>query len=167
MAGQAPWSEEIARAIVRRNAGRPGATLPILHALQEKFGYVDAAAVPLIADALNLSRAEVHGIISFYHDFRPAPAGRRIIRICRAEACQANGCEDLVDQLRARRGLSPDMAPTERLTIETVYCLGNCALGPSAMVDGELVGRLDADRLAALCDGAPVEEAQLAAGETT
>jgi formate dehydrogenase subunit gamma len=163
MAAQAPWSEEIAIAIVNRHAGRPGATLPILHALQDEFGYVDAAAVPLIADALNISRAEVHGIVSFYPEFRQAPAGRRVIRICRAEACQANGCEQLVDAVRARSGVSPDGPSSDRLTVESVYCLGNCALGPSALVDGELVGRLDADRLSALCDGAPVEAAQVAA----
>ena len=170
MTDQSVWNETRARAIVARLASLDGATLPILHALQEEFGYVDAAAAPLIADALNLSRAEVHGAISFYHDFRAAPAGKRVIKICRAEACQANGCEDLVDELRARRGLVVDAHGQDahghdsRLTVETVYCLGNCALGPNALVDGELVARLDADRLSALCDGGAVEDAQTAAG---
>lgn len=163
MSGRA-WDEAKAREIIAGLAALEGATLPILHALQDAFGYVDASAVPAIADALNLSRAEVHGTISFYHDFRARPAGRRVVKICRAEACQANGCEELVAELRARHGLDADAQNDERLTIETVYCLGNCALGPSALVDGELVGRLDADRLAALCDGGPVEQAQVAAG---
>ena len=161
------WNDETARAIIAQLNHLDGATLPILHALQNEFGYVDAAAVPLIAAALNVSRAEVHGAITFYHDFRAAPAGRRVIKICRAEACQANGCEEMLGELRDRSGCSPDVAQRdEKLTIETVYCLGNCALGPSALVDGEIVGRLDASRLAALCNGAPVEEAQIGARET-
>ena len=147
MSAAGRWNDDIARAIIARLAPLEGATLPILHALQDEFGYVDPQAVPLIADALNISRAEVHGTISFYHDLRSAPAGRRVVKICRAEACQANGCEDLIDEVRARSGLSPDGAQSEALTIETVYCLGNCALGPSALVDGELVGYVDVRRL--------------------
>jgi len=166
MTTAAGWNEDVARAVVARLAPLDGATLPILHALQEEFGYIDPAATALIADALNMSRAEVHGAITFYHDFRAAPAGKRVIKICRAEACQANGVEQLVEELRSRSGLTPDAAGDARLTIETVYCLGNCALGPSALVDGELVGRLDADRLAALCSGGSTEDAQIAAGET-
>ena len=162
MAGTAVWNEAAAQAIIARMSALDGAVLPILHALQHEFGFVDASAVPMIADALNLSRAEIHGAISFYHDFRSAPAGRRVVKICRAEACQANGCEELVDELRAR-GIVPD-ASTEALTVETVYCLGNCAVGPNALVDGELVARLDADRLVSLCEGASVETAQIAAG---
>lgn len=147
------WDEDKAREIVDRLRALDGAALPILHALQDEFGYVDASAVGLIADALNLSRAEVHGTIGFYHDFRDRPAGRRVVKICRAEACQANGCEELVAELRARHGVDADRQDDERLTIETVYCLGNCALGPNALVDGELVARLDADRLSELCVG--------------
>ena len=158
------WDEGRARAIIDRFASLDGAILPILHALQDEFGYIDPAAVALIAHALNLSKAEVFGVISFYHDFRPAAAGRRVIKICRAEACQANGCEQVLAELAARRGVTPDETSNERLTVETVYCLGNCALGPNALVDGELVARLDVERLASLCDGATIEEAQIAAG---
>ena len=158
------WDEGRAREIIAALAARDGAMLPILHALQDEFGHVAPAAAPLIADALNLSQAEVHGTISFYHDFRAHPAGRRVVKICRAEACQANGCEELIDELRARSGVTPD-TDDERLTVETVYCLGNCALGPNALVDGELVARLDADRLVALCEGAPVEAAQVEAAQ--
>jgi formate dehydrogenase subunit gamma len=147
MAAAAGWNEDVAREIVTQLSGLEGATLPILHALQNEFGYIDPAAVPLIADALNISRAEVHGTISFYHDFRHAPAGRRVIKICRAEACQANGCEDILDEVCSRAGLSPDLPGNDRLTIETVYCL-------------------DADRLIGLCANGSVEDAQTAAGET-
>lgn len=159
------WDEGTARDIIGQLAPLEGAMLPILHALQDAFGCVHPAAVPLIADALNLSRAEVHGVIAFYHDFRTAPAGRRIVKICRAEACQANGVEALLAELRARRGLAPDGPSDDKLTFETVYCLGNCALGPNALVDGEIVARLDAERLAELCDGGSTGDAQVVAGE--
>ena len=149
-----PWNKAAAHAIVTRLSGLEGATLPILHALQEEFGYIDPAAVPLIADALNLSRAEIHGAITFYHDFRDKPAGRRIIKLCRAEACQSVGSDALVDHLHTRHGMTMDTTSTDgALSVETVYCLGNCALGPSALVDGELVGRLDEERLSDLCMG--------------
>jgi formate dehydrogenase subunit gamma len=144
------WDRDEARAIVAGLAHLEGATLPMLHALQEAFGHVDAQAVPLIAEALNLSRAEVHGTISFYHDFRGAPPPARVVKLCRAEACQALGCEALVEGLAREHGIAVDAA-TESLAVETVYCLGNCALGPAALVDGELIGRLDAGRLAEIC----------------
>lgn len=160
------WNEDAAREIVERLAPMDGAALPILHALQDEFGYIDDAAIPLIADALNLSRAEIHGTLRFYHDFRASPAGRRVIKVCRAEACQANGCEDMLADLRARHGIEPDSTdPSGEWTIETVYCLGNCALGPTALIDGELVARLDADRLAALCGGCSIDAARTGAGE--
>ena len=120
------------------------ALLPILHALQDAFGYIDRAAVPLIAEALNISKAEVHGVVTFYHDFRDAPAGRHVLKICRAESCQAMGVERVVEHLASRHGLRPGATgPDARLTIENVYCLGNCALSPSALFDGEPIGRLD------------------------
>lgn len=161
MARYAAWDIEAARTLIASMSRLDGAAMPILHALQNEFGYVDREAVPLIADALNLSRAEVHGTVTFYHDFRERPAGHRVIKLCRAEACQAVGCEGLVDHLTRRHGIAVDATtPDGALTIETVYCLGNCALGPAALVDGELVGRLDADSLSALCGGAAVDAAQ-------
>ena len=141
----APTAEHIA-AIVDEHLGLEGPLLPILHALQEAFGYVPQEAVPLIAEALNLSRAEVHGVVTFYHDFRAAPAGRHVLRLCRAEACQSMGGEALVGA-RAERGSGVDWHGTTAdgaVTLEPVYCLGLCACGPSAMVDGRLFGRLDA-----------------------
>ncbi len=129
----------------------PGALLPILHAVQEAFGYVDDAAVPIIARELNLSRAEVHGVVTFYHDFRRRAAGRHVLRLCRAESCQAMGCERLADDLRSQLGIDfGDTTSDGKVTLEAVYCLGNCALSPAAVLDGELHGRLDERKLAAL-----------------
>ncbi|MDR6873591.1 formate dehydrogenase subunit gamma [Bosea sp. BE125] len=152
MAGYPAWDQDSARSIIAGLAHLEGATLPILHALQEEFGHVDPQAVPLIAEALNLSRAEIHGAISFYHDFRTAPPPRRVIKLCRAEACQALGCEALVAELARDHGIAVDDHEAKAdVAVETVYCLGNCALGPAALVDGELIGRVDAGRLAELC----------------
>ncbi|CAH1659640.1 NAD-dependent formate dehydrogenase gamma subunit [Hyphomicrobiales bacterium] len=151
MAGYSVWDEESARSIIAGLAHLEGATLPMLHALQDEFGYVDPQAVPLIAEALNLSRAEVHGAISFYHDFKTTPQPARTIKLCRAEACQALGCEKVVDELAREHGIALDRHHSGEAAIETVYCLGNCALGPSALVDGELIGRVDAARIAGLC----------------
>jgi formate dehydrogenase subunit gamma len=152
MTGYRPWDQDTARSIVAGLVHLEGAALPILHALQDEFGHVDPQAVPLLADALNLSRAEVHGTISFYHDFRTAPPPRRVVKLCRAEACQALGCEALVSGLARDHDIAvDDHSGAGELAVETVYCLGNCALGPSALVDGELIGRVDGDRLAALC----------------
>ena len=150
----ADWDEAAAREIVARWSGREGPLLPVLHAVQAQFGYIPVPAIALVAEGLNLSRAEVLGVVSFYHDFRTDPPARRVVRLCRAEACQAAGCEELVAALAREHGVAVD-APGAALAVETVYCLGNCALGPSAMVGGELVGRLDAAGLAALCGLAP------------
>lgn len=144
------WDPAVARDIIEARRRLDGATLPILHALQERFGYVDPAADALIAEALNLSLAEIRGVVSFYHDFRRSPPGRRVIRLCRAEACQAVGCEDLVAHAQAQ-GLAIDATSADgAVTFETVYCLGNCALGPAALVDGALIGRLTPAKLDAL-----------------
>jgi formate dehydrogenase subunit gamma len=152
MAEYPAWNQASARSIITDLAHLEGATLPILHALQEEFGHVDAQVVPLIADPLNLSRAEVHGTISFYHDFRTAPPPGRVIKLCRAEASQALGCEALVEDLAHDHGIAvDDPSSAAGIAVETVYCLGNCALGPSALVDGELIGRVDSARLGELC----------------
>ncbi|SEP06621.1 formate dehydrogenase gamma subunit [Methylobacterium sp. ap11] len=149
MPGYAPWDADRATGIIAEHAHREGATLPILHALQETFGYVDGAAVPLIAEALNLSRAEVHGCITFYHDFRSAPAGRHTVKLCRAEACQAMGADALHDDILRRYDVAWHGTTRDgQVTVEPVFCLGLCACGPAALVDGEPVGRLDLDALA-------------------
>jgi formate dehydrogenase subunit gamma len=125
--------------------------LPILHDLQEQFGYIDDRAIPLLADALNISRAETLGVISFYHDFRRSPVDGRVLKLCRAESCQAMGCEELVAHLEARHGITADGEDDRaELHVESVYCLGNCALSPAALLDGEPIGRLDRDRIDAI-----------------
>ncbi len=117
--------------------------LPILHDLQAVFGCVPPAAVRLLADALNLTRAEVHGVVSFYHDFREQPAGRHVLKLCRAEACQSMDGERLARAFLDRLGIEwGDTTPDGRLTVEATYCLGLCACAPSAMLDGEPIARL-------------------------
>jgi formate dehydrogenase subunit gamma len=145
------WDEAAVRQTAEDLKGLDGALLPILHALCERFGYVDERAIPVVAEVLNLSRADVHGVVSFYHDFRRSPAGRHVIKICRAEACQAMGSDRLVGQLEKALGIAcGETTPDGRVTLEAVYCLGNCALSPSALIDGRIYGRLDAGRTVAL-----------------
>jgi len=149
------WDADRASARINELQHMAGALLPILHALQEEFGYIDDAAVPLIADALNISRAEVHGVISFYHDFRKAPSGRHVLRVCRAEACQSMGCEALVRHLENRLGIQLGETTADRsLTVEQVFCLGNCALSPAVMLDGEPYGRVSPEVADFLVDDA-------------
>jgi formate dehydrogenase subunit gamma len=140
------WDPRLLEAILADHAGRRGSLLPILHEVQDSFGHVPADAVPLIAEALNLSRAEVHGTISFYHDFRSEPAAKPVIKLCRAEACQARGVEQL----------APLFETDGRVEVETVYCLGLCASGPSAMVGHEVFARLDEESAKRLIDRAAV-----------
>lgn len=122
-----------------------GPLLPILHAVNDQCGFVDERALPIIADVLNLTRAEVQGVVSFYHDFRRAPAGRHVVKVCRAEACQAMGAENLIAGLEKSFGVKlGETSKDGRVTLEAVYCLGNCALPPAALIDGKLYGRLDA-----------------------
>lgn len=135
------------REIAEAHLAMEGPLLPILHAVQAEFGLVPPAAVPVLADVLNISRAEVHGVVSFYHDFREVPAGRHVVRLCRAEACQAMGGDSLADHARARLGLDwHGTTPDGRVTLEPVFCLGLCACAPAAQVDGRVVGRMDAAR---------------------
>lgn len=145
------WDPETARGIIESLKNLEGPLLPILHALNERFGHVSEAAVKLVADILNLTRAEVHGVVSFYHDFRRDPAGRHVIKVCRAEACQSMGCEDLVARLERALGIHiSDTTHDRRVTLEEVYCLGNCALSPAVMIDGELHGRATEEKVLAL-----------------
>ena len=151
----ATWNKQRAEEIIAAHRAMPGATLPVLHALQEAFGFIPPETVPMVAAALNLSRAEVHGVVSFYHDFRSEPPGRRVLKLCRAEACQAMAGDALA--ARARQKLQLDWGETSadgKVTLEPVFCLGLCACAPAAMLDGRVVGRLDAARLDALLDQA-------------
>jgi len=150
-APSAGFSPDQVRELAERMKQMDGPLLPILHAVNEQFGYVDERALPIIADVLNLTRAEVQGVVSFYHDFRRAPAGRHTIKICRAEACQAMGAERLIAELEAAFGISlGETSADGRITFEPVYCLGNCALSPAALIDGRLHGRLNAAATVAL-----------------
>ncbi|WP_420565885.1 NAD(P)H-dependent oxidoreductase subunit E [Thalassobaculum sp.] len=136
-----------ATAICARHDNDPAALLEILHDLQEATGFVPEATLPAIASALNLSRAEVYGVVSFYHDYRRAPAGPVFVKLCRAEACQSMGALALIEAVCAARGITLGGTSDDGVTIEPVYCLGNCALAPAAMVNGRLVGRVDTARL--------------------
>jgi formate dehydrogenase subunit gamma len=145
------WSAERTAQIISEHRGLEGPLLPILHAIQHAFGRVPEDAVPIIAEALNLSRAEVHGVVTFYHDFKSEPRGRHVLKLCRAEACQAAGGDALAARAEATLGVSfGDTTPDRRVTLEPVYCLGLCATAPSAMLDDRVVGRLDETRLDAL-----------------
>lgn len=125
-----------------------GPLLPILHDIQAEFGYVPESAKQIIAKALNLSRADVHGVVTFYHDFRDHPSGRHVLKLCRAEACQSMGCEPLADKIKAKLGIDwHETTPDGAVTLEPVFCLGLCASAPAAMLDGALYGRLDEDCL--------------------
>jgi formate dehydrogenase subunit gamma len=146
-----PWSAERTAQIIAEHRGLEGPLLPILHALQETFGYIDQAAEPMLAEALNISRAEVHGVFTFYHDFRSEPAGRHVLKLCRAEACQAAGGDALAARAQRRLGVAfGDTTADGRVTLEPIYCLGLCSISPSAMIDGRIVGRLDKKKLDAI-----------------
>lgn len=138
--------------VQREGAGRDR-LLPLLHAAQDEIGYIDDALVPAIAAALNLSRADVHGVLTFYHDYRRRPAGRHVVKLCRAESCQSRGGAAIEAAAAERLGVA--MGETRRdgqVTLESVYCLGLCAIGPNALVDGRPVARIDGaalDRIAA------------------
>lgn len=145
------WSPERATEVVQAHAGGRGPLMPVLHALQDEFGYIDPAAVPLVAQLLNLSRADVHGVVTFYRDFRSTPPAPVHVQVCRAEACQSVGAHRLADH--ACRTLGTEFGSTTEdgtVALDQVFCLGNCALGPSAVVNGRLYGRVDPARLDAL-----------------
>ncbi len=146
-----PASTEIASrtaAVINEFKALDGPLLPILHGIQEEFGYVPGESLPVIASALNISNAEVHGVVTFYHDYRRHPAGRHVLKVCRAEACQSMGGDALAAKLQQLLGIGfHETARDGSVTLEPVYCLGLCACAPSAMLDGEVIGRLDADKI--------------------
>lgn len=140
--------EEFIGAWTARHGKSRDRLLPLLHAIQEEAGYVDDAIVPAIAQALNLSRADVHGVITFYHDFRRAAHGRHVVKLCRAESCQARGGAAIEEAAARRLGVPMgEMRADGQLSLEPVYCLGLCAIGPNALVDGRPVARVDAAAL--------------------
>jgi formate dehydrogenase subunit gamma len=140
------WDRTAILAIASRQSAKPGALMLVLREIQDRFGFIPPDCVPTIAQALNLSRAEVHGVISFYHDFRAKPAGRHLLRVCRAESCQAMGAVELLSHIKKRTGIGlGETSEDGTFTLEPVYCLGNCACSPAIVIDGELHGRVTAD----------------------
>jgi len=142
-----PWDADTARDIIEKLKSMPGALLPILNRLQDEFGYIAKETIPILAEELNVSLAEVQGTISFYHGYRDKAPGEHIIRICRAESCQANNSKDLIEHTKDKLGI--DFAETSsdnKYTLEPVYCLGNCACGPSIEIDKKLYGRMTPDK---------------------
>lgn len=157
MTGQydCPPEERDARvhAVIDRHASRKGALLPILHDLMTEFGHIDDVVVPLVAERLNLSRADVHGVVTFYHDFRRKAPGRHIVKLCRAEACQSMGADALVAQAEARLGTKLHGTTADgRVTLDPIFCLGLCSAAPGALIDGRPVARLTPARLQRLLD---------------
>jgi formate dehydrogenase subunit gamma len=141
-------STDVIDQAIAENRHLPGALLPILHAIQDRLGFLPSGAAGRIAEDLNLSHADVHGVISFYHDFRSAPPGRHVMKLCRAEACQSMGSQALEARLKARLGIDFGQTTSDgAITLEPVYCLGNCALSPAVMIDGQLKGRVTPERL--------------------
>lgn len=135
-------------AIIHELKHLEGPLLPILHGIQEEFGYVPQDALPIIAEALNISRAEVHGVVTFYHDYRSQPAGRHVLKVCQAEACQSMGSDAIAAKLKSLLGIGfHETTRDGSVTLEPVYCLGLCACSPSAMLDDEVIGRLDDEKL--------------------
>ncbi|MFF3612891.1 NAD(P)H-dependent oxidoreductase subunit E [Streptomyces sp. NPDC002580] len=145
--------ESVVRRLAAGHRGERGALLPVLHAVQAELGQVPQEAIPVLADEFNLSRADVHGVVTFYHDFRREPAGRTTVRICRAEACQALGSDGLVAHVREAGLALGETTPDGAVTVQQVFCLGNCALGPSVEVNGRLYGRVGPARLTSILDG--------------
>ncbi len=143
-----PNETETVRRIVADFKGRPGPLLEVLHAIQSSLGYVPETVIPLVAEGLNLSRAEVHGVVSFYHYFRSTPPGAHTISLCRAEACQSMGADALAEYAKQRLGVDfHETTADGQFSLEPIYCLGNCACSPAAMIDGKLIGRLTPQRL--------------------
>lgn len=145
---------ELVRSMVDLHRQERGSLLVILREIQDRLGYIDPEVVPLLASELNLSRADVHGVVTFYRDFRSQPPGGTTVRICRAEACQSVGAEELLAHLEATFGIrAGQTTPDGSTTLDQVFCLGNCSLGPAAQVNGRLYGRLDRDRLVGIVGG--------------
>ena len=139
--------QEIVESAVEAHRGKIGPLMPVLHSIQEKLGYIPGEAVPMIGRLMNLSRAEIHGVMSFYHDFRSEPAGDHVIHLCRAEACQAMGSASLEQHARARLGVEFGETTADGLfTLEPVYCLGNCACSPSIRIDDDVYARVSAEQ---------------------
>jgi len=145
------YEKTIASEIINQFDARPEMLVQVLHALVERYGYISEEAIRQVAAELNLSRAEVHGVVSFYHDFRTSPPAKHVLKICQAEACQAMGSRQLTSHAEGRLGVGMH-GSTDNVTLEPVYCLGNCACSPAVMIDDKVYGRVDANKLEHLID---------------
>jgi formate dehydrogenase subunit gamma len=144
---QHSWDRTVVESVARALKDKPGALMPILRRIQDELGWVPHDSVPVLAEILNLTRAEIHGVLTFYHDFRHQPPGRVVVKVCRAESCQAMGGVALAEHVKHRLGC--DFGGTSAdgvFTLEPVYCLGNCACSPAVVVNGELIGRVTPER---------------------
>jgi formate dehydrogenase subunit gamma len=151
MKAMGPSESDTVRRIVSDMKDRPGPLIEVLHSVQAALGYVPPDAVPILAEALNLSRAEVHGVVTFYHFFRETPPGRHTVQLCRAEACQSMGADELAEHAKSHLGVNfHETTKDGAFTLEPVYCLGNCACSPAAMIDGRLYGRVTPERFDSL-----------------
>ena len=156
MAEPSQWTAKGVEEIVAAHAHLEGPLLPILHAMQAAFGFIPRDAVPIVAQVLNLTRAEVYGVVSFYHDFRERPAGRRVVRLCRAEACQAMGGREIAAAVLQHFRIGwGETSADGAVTVDPVYCLGLCSVAPAALVDGEPHGRIEAGHLIKLAEHKP------------
>jgi formate dehydrogenase subunit gamma len=154
MSTSAESMQKLVQSTVDQHRGSVGPLMPVLHSIQEAVGYIPSEAVPMLASAMNLSRAEIHGVMSFYHDFRTKPAGQHIVHLCRAEACQAMGSRELEAHARTRLGIDFGETTADGLfTLEPVYCLGNCACSPSIRIGDETHVRVSAEKFDALIAG--------------
>jgi formate dehydrogenase subunit gamma len=148
------WDDGAVARVIASQKSLPGALLPILHGIQDVVGYIPPDAVPMIAEELNLSRAEVHGVITYYHHFRQHPAGAHVVQICRAEACQARGCENLIAHAESTLGCGfHETTADGQVTLEPAYCLGQCSVGPNIVIGDELYARVTPERFDALIHG--------------
>ena len=154
-ATQTTHDEALAHAMIEKFNARPEMLIQILHLFVEQFGFISDLAIRQIAKEINISRADVHGVVSFYHDFKRTPSGKHVVKICQAESCQAMGSRALT--AHAEKTLGIDLHATSGdnlLTLEPIYCLGNCALSPSVMIDDKVHGRVTPERFDALIKGA-------------
>ena len=145
------YDKIIASEIISQFGGRPEMLVQVLHALVERYGYISDEAIRQVATELNLSRAEVHGVVSFYHDFRTSPPAKHVLKICQAEACQAMGSRQLTAHAESKLGVQMH-GSTDNVTLEPVYCLGNCACSPAVIIDDKVYGRVDTNKLDKLID---------------
>ena len=151
MSHQHSWDRAVVESIAHGFKDKPGALMPILRRIQDELGWVPRDSVPVLAEILNLTRAEVHGVLSFYHDFRHEPPGRNVVRVCRAESCQAMGGVALAEHVKHRLGCEFGATSSDgAFTLEPVYCLGNCACSPALVINGELFGRVTPERFDAV-----------------